>query len=102
MSKKIKIIIAIVIVLVAVVAVAWYFLRGRENQDMEVNKRIKGEPRLVEIYNKVKDYQSKPQDAENLIAEGFNWKSLGELTQDQYFFQKALGIYELGIQKFGE
>jgi len=101
MTKKVKIISVIIVVLLVAVITVISLVWGR-NQDNQVLRRIKNDQKLVEIYNKIKDYQTKPQEADILIAEGFNWKSLAELTKDQYFFKQALFVYDLGAQKFGE
>lgn len=67
---------------------------------------IQDRQELVEIFNKAKAREKEigqdPDKPESYINLGLDWKSIGELSEQEVFFQKSLAVYEAGIKRFGE
>lgn len=109
MTKRNKIIALVVILIVIVGGIFIY--RGRTakaREERTVLQKIGDKPELLEIYGKVKRAEAileHPKDENeevgNLLSLGNNWKALAELTKDDYFYSKALAVFQESIRKFG-
>ena len=111
MTKRNKIIVLIVVVFVLVGVggfVSYERRTANAREEQTVLQKIGDKKDLLEIYGKVKKAQSvlkNPKDESeevvNLLSLSNNWKALAELTKDDYFYTRALAVYEEGIRKFG-
>jgi len=111
MTKRNKILVLVVAVFVLVVGGMFAIYQQRTSnarEEQTVLKKIGDKKELLEIYDKVKRAQAvlqHPKDENeevgNLLSLGNNWKALAELTKDDYFYKKALAVFEEGIRKFG-
>lgn len=106
MYKKIFIFLTILL-LVTSGALLWYQgIIG--NGDRHLLRSIKDKPELVALYNKAKakekDIAKNPDEASLYFDLGLEWKSIAELTasNQKEFFTKSLGVYENGIERFGQ
>lgn len=93
-----------VIVLLVVTAAAGYFLFPARVENFEVEKKLQGNAEQLGIYHQIQEYEqkikNKPEDEVPLLVSiGFDWKSLGDLTKDNFFYAKALEAYQKGIDK---
>lgn len=106
MNKKIFFIVAIifgVIVIGGGVASQTFFKAPIEN--FKVERKLEGNKQGLDLYSELKGIEKKNveknyTDPGLILALAFEWKSLGEVTKDSYFFEKSLEIYKMGIEKF--
>ncbi len=102
--KKYFLLGGIFLLLAAGAAALWWF--GLLGGDKALLRKIKDRSDLVELYNKARKGEAGINKAKNKEASylslALDWKSIGELSGDEVFFQKALEVYEQGIEKFGE
>lgn len=93
------------VILVAVLAIVGLWVLFPEKKEAwVVQKKLQGNQEWIEIYKRVQNVRQKIQETpENevalLVNEAFEWKTLGDLTRDNYFYQKALDTYKEGIEK---
>ncbi len=84
-----------------------FFLRSFfVSEEKQVFSILANHPELVTNYEKIKELREKlkenPQNEVGyLVSIGFEWKSLGDLTKNPYFYEKALLVYAEGVQKYG-
>lgn len=105
MKKKIIIFLATLLILGG----GYYYFRnnsGSGNDEKLVLSKIEGKPILVEDYKKLKELEGKlANDPKNevgyWISIAFEWKSMGDMSGDQYFYGKAMELYKKGIAKYG-
>lgn len=108
MSRKKKIILISIVAVIFLAAV--FFIIWQKgfwgNSDGRLFKLIQDKPDLVGIFNKVQEAKAAiakdPENAGFYFNLGLGWKSIGELGGGTPFFQKALEVYEAGIEKFGQ
>lgn len=109
MTKRNRIIILIVaIFLLIFVSIVLYQRTASAREEQTILKKIGDKKEFLEMYDKVKSAQAilqHPKDENeevgNLLSLGNNWKALAELTKDDYFYSRALAVFEEGIRKFG-
>jgi tetratricopeptide (TPR) repeat protein len=105
MAKK-KVIVIVVILIIAALGVGaavYYF----SSFDYQVKKRLGGKSELLAKYEKIKTAENKNKaegkvDLGRLFLIGMEWKGLGDLTKDKFFYTKALETYQSGMETFGE
>ncbi len=76
-------------------------------ESWRIEYSLKGNPAALQQYGRVKEWTEKTEqnqykDAGFLVSLAFEWKSLGDLTQNHLYHEKALEVYKIGINKFGE
>jgi tetratricopeptide (TPR) repeat protein len=106
MKKKILIVALVLAVLGG--GVYWYMNSSGSSQNDEkiVLSKIEGKSDLMGYYQKVKELQAKlAADPKNevgyWVSIAFEWKSMGDMSGDQYFYGKAMELYKQGIAKYG-
>lgn len=87
-----------------VLAAAVYFLFPKKIEQWTVQRKLQGNQEWMEVYKRVQAVEekikNKPEDEIALLVNvAFEWKTLGDLTKDVYFYQKALDVYKQGIEK---
>ena len=106
MKKKFIIVIAGILV----VGGALFFFKQKGflggDDESVVLKKIEGNKILLEDYANLKKLEGKlASDPKNevgyLVSIAFEWKSMGDVSGDQYFYTKAMEIYKKGIAKYG-
>src|SRR3989344_1606578 len=106
MANKKKIIIAAIILLAAALiggSIYYYY----SSEDYQVKKRLAGDKQLLAVYDRIKGQEKKNKQEgkitlERVVVIGNSWKGLGDQTQDKFFYQKSLAVYQEGIKLFGE
>jgi len=93
------------VLIVAGVGIGIFYQDAIEN--WKIQKELSGQPELLQQFEKIKELQKKSEDAQHnnagyLVTLGFEWKSLGDITQNKVYYEKALEVYKKGIEKFGE
>ncbi|MAG11622.1 MAG: hypothetical protein CMI52_02330 [Parcubacteria group bacterium] len=93
-NKRPNRLIPLLLVVLIAVAAGWYFKTSQvEKQALSL---LEGDDKLVEIYQKAltREQQAK-QESDNFSfhnAAFFHWKSLGDSTNEEYFYRRALKI----------
>ena len=103
---KKKIIFSGIAVVIVVAILGFIYFQGIRSEEKEVLKRLENHPELVQNYHKIQEYKTKiQQDPKSepgyLVSIAFEWKSIGDLSGDSYFYEKSLEAYQQGAQKFG-
>ncbi len=105
MSKKniIIIVVSAVILLAAGAILFFQFYPENKFEQRKIIKMLSGKPELLAKYDEIKAFEKRlkaeKQNEVNLLFNlGFYWKGLGELTKENFFFEKSLAIYEKGMK----
>ncbi|PIR92479.1 hypothetical protein COU01_01335 [Candidatus Falkowbacteria bacterium CG10_big_fil_rev_8_21_14_0_10_44_15] len=103
-KAKIIILTALICLLVALGGGAIYYY---SSEGYQVKKRLAGDEQLLAVYDRIKGQEKKNKQEgkitlERVIIIGNSWKGLGDQTQDKFFYQKSLAVYQEGIKLFGE
>lgn len=105
MSKKniIIIVVSAVIILAAGTLLFFQFYPENKFEQRKIIKMLSGKPELLAKYDEIKAFEKRlkteKQNEVNLLFNiGFYWKGLGELTEENFFFEKSLAIYEQGMK----
>lgn len=103
---KKKIIFSGIAVVIVVAVLVFVFFKGAASEEKQVMKHLENHPELVQNYRKIQEYETKiKQDPKNkigyLVSIGFEWKSLGDLSGDKYFYEKSLETYQNGAEQYG-
>lgn len=107
MKKKKSILISSILAGIVLLFVGYHFFQlSHQDEEKTVMQKLSSKPELVQNYKKIQELEAKrkadpSKDAGFIVSIGFEWKSLGDLTQDPYFYEKALALYNEGIQKYG-
>lgn len=75
-------------------------------EDWRIANKLEGNAEALKIFRQMQELRQKSEEKNHdeaglLVSLAFEWKSLGEVTQDNFYFQKALEVYKIGIDKFG-
>lgn len=76
-------------------------------EEWRIRKELRGNATALEIVDRAEEWRAKNKKANSsdiaaLINEAFEWKSLADITQNPKYYRKALEVYKVGIQKFGQ
>lgn len=76
-------------------------------EEKKILSELQGKPELLKTYDRVKELEKKNKennssDIAGLINLGFEWKSLGDATENPFYYKKALEVYKIGIKNFGD
>ncbi len=103
MLLKRHLIIGLIIIILALV-IGRSFLTAQLD-DWQISRRLNGNAEWLADYQKIKEIiardQKEPNDIGRQFTLGLAWKSLGEKTQDKFFFEKSLAVYRRGAEYFG-
>lgn len=100
-KKTILLVVAILIITATAGGACYYF----SSESYQVKKKLAGNQKLLDEYAKLQELekqeaQSKNPDLARIFAIGLAWKGLGDMTKDQFFYQKSLTVYQQGIEYF--
>lgn len=103
MKKNIIIIVIILIIIAVVVGVSY----NRSTDEYKIKQKLGDNQELLAKYEKIKSLEEKSKkdeevDVGRLFVIGMEWKGLGDLTKDKFFYQKSLEVYQAGIEAFGD
>jgi tetratricopeptide (TPR) repeat protein len=108
MTKRKKIILSLVIILACFIVGSgtYYFVFFRKHQSVIISENeilpLLTTDYLKETYEKAKkgdeSIKNEPERVQNYFIAGIEWKTLGDLTNDERFYKKALEIYEKAIK----
>lgn len=109
MTKNKKIILISAIILACLIlggGGTYYFVFSKRNQPIVIPEEeilpLLTTDYLKETYEKAKkgeeNIKNEPERVQNYFMAGMEWKTLGDLTNDERFYKKSLEIYEKAIE----
>ena len=106
-NKLIWLIVLVVVVLLGVGAVIFWGKGIQDNLDQKkFEQLLQGKPDLLSklevVLTAEKNLTANEQEAGKYIDIGLKWKTIGELSNQNVFFEKSLAIFERGIKKVGQ